>query len=109
MMKQLTILAFLSLALTACDEAPKPTPTSDATGKATSKPTGTSTSKSKPKDTGTKTAKTDAPDAEEQADPKMDDEDIPVAADFEEKAEKESTESNMDDEFAKLEKEVKGE
>ena len=107
MIKQLTILAFLSLALTACEETPKPTPTSDASSKTTSKPKGTSTSKAK--DSGTKAAKTDAPDAEAKADPKMDDEDIPVAADFEEKAEKEITESNVNDEFSKLEKEVKGE
>jgi hypothetical protein len=107
MIKHVCILAFLSLAVTACDEAPTPTPKSDTTTKATSKPTGKATGKAK--DSGTKAAKTDAPDAEEKADPAMDDEDIPVAADFEEKAEKEITKDNADAEFSKLEKEVKGE
>ena len=98
-MKYLTIIAFLALATTACegDKAP------DTKKPATSKPTTAATTKK----SATKVAKTGSD--EEKADPAMDKEDIPVAADFEEKAQKEITEKNLEAEFSKLEKEVKGE
>lgn len=88
-MRYFAIIASLALAMTACskDEAPtkKAAPTK-ATTAATAKPT-------------TKVAEKD-PDAE------LDNEDIPVAADYEEKAEKEITETNLEEELAKLEKEL---
>ena len=90
-MRYLAIIACLALGMTACskDDAAtkKPAPTK-ATTAATAKP--------KP------TAKTAAKDK----DAELDKEDIPVAADYEDKAEKEISEDNLEKELAKLEKEL---
>jgi hypothetical protein len=88
-MKYLTIFTFLCLLLTACDSGQKSDqPTGDTKAKATA------------------TADQSAAVAEKEPDAELDNEDIPVAADFEEKAETEITKDNMEDELAKLEKEV---
>ncbi len=88
-MKYLTLFTFLCLLLSACDS-----------GQKTEKPTGAT------KATATATAKQSAAVAEKEPNAEMDNEDIPVAADFEEKAETEITKDNLEDELAKLEKEV---
>ncbi len=111
-MKFLAMVAGLALAATACDDAPKPESKAESSSKdkdkSDSKDKDKSDSKDKDKDSNkgsdTKQAKADSGD--EKADPAMDDVDIPVAADFEEKAEKEITKDNLAAEFAKLEKEV---
>jgi len=89
-MKVLAIVTFLCLLVTACDSGQKPQdkPAGDTKAKATA------------------TAKTSAEVAAKEPDAELDDEDIPVAADFEEKAETEITKDNLDDELAKLEKEI---
>ena len=84
-MRYFAIIASLALAMTACSKDEAPTKKA-ATTAATAKPTA-------------KVAAKD-PDAD------LDNEDIPVAADFEEKAEKEITETNLEEELAKLEKEL---
>ena len=90
-MKYLAIIACLALALPGCgkDDAKTKKP-------ATTKPAATTAAKPKP----TATAAAKAEDAE------LDNEDIPVAEDYEEKAEKEITETNLEEELAKLEKEL---
>ena len=90
-MKYLTIITFLCLLATACDS-----------GQKTDKPTGDTKAKA------TATSEDSAAVAAKEPDAEMDNEDIPVAADFEEKAETEITKDNLDDELAKLEKEVAG-
>ncbi|MBW2455601.1 MAG: hypothetical protein JRI68_13870 [Deltaproteobacteria bacterium] len=88
-MKVLTLFTFLCLLLSACDS-----------GQKTDKPTGDTKAKA------TATADKSAAVAAKEPDAEMDNEDIPVAADFEEKAEAEITKDNLEDELAKLEKEV---
>ena len=88
-MRYLAIIAFLALGLTGCQDEPK-----------TTKPEPAKTTAVKPKPTAT--AKTAAKDD----DAEMDKEDIPVAEDFEDKAEKEISDDNLEKELAKLEKEL---
>ena len=93
-MKTLAIAALSSLFLltAACDDgAKKPAPGASA------KATAASTAKPKPT---TKVAEKKDDGAE------LDNEDIPVAADYEEKAEKEITEDNLEAKLAELEKEL---
>ncbi|RLB59408.1 MAG: hypothetical protein DRI90_15425 [Deltaproteobacteria bacterium] len=90
-MKYLTIIAFLCLMMSACDSGPQ-----------ADKPTGDTkpSAAAKGSSAGSGAVAAKEPDSE------LDKEDIPVASDFEEKAEKEITKDNLDDELAKLEKEV---
>jgi hypothetical protein len=90
-MKYLTIITFLCLMTAACDS-----------GQTSDKPTGDT----KPTAAAKGSSAGSAAVAEKEPDAELDKEDIPVASDFEEKAEKEITKDNLDDELAKLEKEV---
>jgi hypothetical protein len=90
-MKYLTIITFLCLMTPACDS-----------GQTSDKPTGDT----KPTAAAKGSSAGSAAVAEKEPDAELDKEDIPVASDFEEKAEKEITKDNLDDELAKLEKEV---
>ena len=90
-MKTLAIAALscLFLLTAGCDDgAKKPTPSSTAMA------TAASTAGAKPK---AKVAKVDD---------ELDKEDIPVPADYEDKAEKEITEDNLEEKLAELEKEL---
>ncbi len=90
-MKKLAIITCLGLFLAmGCDDKGK-APTETATTAAATK-------------AATATAKTTAV-AADKPDP-LDKEDIPVAADYEDKAEKEVTEANLNDKLAELEKEL---
>ncbi len=94
-MNRVSLVFLLSFSLFACDEggnaasAPsaKPTATAGASGTAKAAPSGSISTAA-------------ASDAQ------LDKEDIPVAADFEDEAEKSIDEDNVDDEVAKLEKEI---
>lgn len=85
----LLICTALLLFFTACDDGPKGADKGPAKKAAT-------TAKAKP------TAKT----AAKEPDSELDDEDIPVAEDYEEKAETEINKDNLEEELAKLEKEL---
>jgi hypothetical protein len=95
-MTRMLLASSLLLVAVACDEGAKPTPTPTSPSSApaaTAKATSTATA-----DTGaTKPAMSDDP---------LDKEDIPVAADFEDEAEKDITDDNFDDEIDKLDHEI---
>jgi hypothetical protein len=93
-MKHTIFFAAALFALAACDEAPTGTAPSAT---ATSKPT---TMAPVPSGKGS------GPTTAASADADLDKEDIPVAEDFEEEAEKAINEDNLDDELAKLDKEI---
>ncbi|MBW2526139.1 MAG: hypothetical protein JRI23_18300 [Deltaproteobacteria bacterium] len=84
-------ISFLLLLTASCDQGGDKKPTkAAATSKATAAATAKPTTKAAAKDDGAE----------------LDDEDIPVAADFEDKAEKEISEDNLEDKLAELEKEL---